>query len=375
VGRHRKRRGRRVGRRIALVSAGLLIPVTGGAVVYAATDDAGRPAPGPPRDGSGSKHRAPEAGILRAPRPATAGPSVAASPSHHAPTAAPRPAVPAGPRIRFAPYADVLAWPPLNLTKIPGGGRDYTMGFVADGGGCSAEWGGLSPVSAAFALSRLKTVPGRVIVAFGGPHGTELAQSCDADALLKQYRAVLAATHPAGLDFYLSDAALTDTASVQRRTQVLARIERDGGPPVTITLPLHASGLSAAALGVLRSTTADGVPVAIVNLVPADGAGQSLIESATAAHGQLRHLFGGSDAQAWQRMGITPIIGVDSGAEFRPADAAQLVSWAAERGLGRLSMWSVTRDTPCTVDTSVTVDTCSGLDEDAGAFTKILQAF
>jgi hypothetical protein len=144
---------------------------------------------------------------------------------------------------------------------------------------------------------------------------------------------------------------------------------------VTITLPVHASGLSAAALGALRSTIADGVPVAIVNLVPADGAGRSLIEAATAAHGQLRHLFGGNDAQTWQRMGVTPVIGVASGTEFRPSDAGQLVSWAAARGLGRLSMWSVTRDAPCTVDTSVTVDTCSGLDEDAGAFSKILEGF
>jgi chitinase len=75
-------------------------------------------------------------------------------------------------------------------------------------------------------------------------------------------------------------------------------------------------------------------------------------------------------------MGLTPIIGVAGvGTPFRPSDAQQVITWATAHGLGRLSMWSVTRDTPCTVDTAVTRDTCSGLDEDGGVFTKIFEGF
>jgi hypothetical protein len=373
VGKHRRRRRHRyrTGRRIALIAAGLLIPVTGGAVVYAATGDARGPAPRSPAHGRTVRHRAPAAGAEAAPRPAAKGPS-AATPSPRVSTVSPRPSPPAGPAIRFAPYADVLAWPPLDLAKTHV--KDYTMGFVATGGDCSADWGGLSPVGARFALNLIKAVPGRVIVSFGGPHGTELALSCGSvDRLVKQYRAVLDAAHPAGIDFYLTEAALADTASVQRRTQALARI---GGPPVSLTLPLHRYGLSAAALGVLHSAVTGGLPVAIVNLVPADGAGQPVTGSATAAHAQLQRLYREGDAQVWRRMGITPTIGVAGvDAQFRTADARQLVAWAAARGLGRLSMWSVTRDTPCTLDTSVTADTCSGLDEDAGTFAKIFQGF
>jgi hypothetical protein len=141
---------------------------------------------------------------------------------------------------------------------------------------------------------------------------------------------------------------------------------------LSVTLPLHRSGLAASALDALRSAAAGGVDVSIVNLVPADGAGQSVTASATAAHAQLARLYHLDDARAWQRMGITPTIGVAGvGAQFRPSDARQLLAWATARGLGRLSMWTVTRDTPCTPDTSVAGDTCSGLDEDAGAFTKI----
>ncbi|GAB2823908.1 hypothetical protein GCM10027176_30490 [Actinoallomurus bryophytorum] len=270
----------------------------------------------------------------------------------------------------------MLAWPPLNLAKTEAHVKDFTMGFVSAGSGCSAAWGGMSPVDAAFALHRIKDVPGKVVLSFGGPHGVELAQSCGkVGDLVKQYRRAIDATDPAGLDFYLTDGALADTASVQRRTEALARVQRDdGGRSLSITLPLHRSGLSAQALAALRSAADGGVQVSIVNLVPADGAGQSVTASAGVAHGQLQRLYRQGDV--WQRMGLTPIIGVAGvGAQFRPTDADQVMTWATAHGLGRLSMWSVTRDTPCTDTTSVTSDTCSGLDEDAGVFTKIFQGF
>jgi chitinase len=374
VGRHRKRQRRHRRRAtIALISTGLLVPLTGGAVVFAATDP-GRLAAKPPRSHSAVTRQAtpdpgsgerPAAGGASAPSPRTR-PSTVSAPSSPAP----------GPRIDFAPYADVLSWPPLDLSKTHV--KAYTMGFVAAGGGCSAAWGGLSPVDAAFAVRRIKDVPGKVILSFGGPHGTELAQSCDSvDALVKQYRKALDATDPAGTDFYLTDGTLSDSLAVRRWSQALARIQGEGKDrSMSVTLPLHRTGLSASALAALRTAAADGARVSIVNLVPADGAGQSVTASATAAHGQLQRLYHQGDAQVWQRMGLTPIIGVAGvGAQFRPADARQLLTWATAHHLGRLSMWSVTRDAPCTVGTSVTGDTCSGLDEDTGVFTKIFQTF
>jgi hypothetical protein len=341
-------------------------------VVFAATQDPGLPT-GRSHAHDPSIHKATiEDGSAIRPQAGERTPSSSPAP-RNAGAASPPPA-PSGPHIGFAPYADVLAWPPLNLAKTDV--KDFTMGFVAAGGGCSAAWGGMSPVDAAFAVHRIKDVPGKVIVSFGGPHGLELAQSCmQVDDLVKQYRKALDATDPAGLDFYLTEAALADTASVQRRTEALARIQHDdAGRSLSITLPLHRSGLSAQALAALRAMSDGGVQVSIVNLVPADGAGQSVTASATAAHGQLQRIYRQGDV--WQRMGLTPTIGVAGvGAQFRPTDAEQIMTWAVAHGLGRLSMWSVTRDTPCTDDTSVTSDTCSGLDEDAGVFSKIFEGF
>ena len=98
-----------------------------------------------------------------------------------------------------------------------------------------------------------------------------------------------------------------------------------------------------------------------------------MIASAAAANAQLQRLYQQSEAAVWRRMSVAPVIGVAaSGAGLRLADARSLRDWAAETGLGGLSMWSLTRDAPCGADTSALAGTCSGLDEDAGAFTAIL---
>jgi hypothetical protein len=382
VGKHRRRNRpprrngrrtrRRTGRRIALVAAGMLVPLTGGAMVFAATTHPDEPGVHPSRSHTRHRHPAPairHAAPTRAPQPSAAPSRATASPL----PARTAPAVVAPP-IEFAPYADALSWPSPDLRKLTGDAhvRDFTMGFVAAGGGCSAAWGGLSPLADPSVLGGLKSVPGKVIVSFGGPRGTELAQDCGSVAALTgQYRAVLRATDPDGIDFFLNDAALADGAAVERRTRALASLPH-AGPPISITLPLHRSGLSSGALAALRSAAAGGVGVSVVNLVPADGSGQSVIASATAAHGQLQRLYNEDGAQVWRRIGITPIIGIaDTGAGFQPADAERLLAWARARGLGRLSMWSITRDTPCTADTTATNDTCSGLDEDPGTYSRI----
>lgn len=336
MGKHRKGqkrrhlRRRRLSRRIALLSAGLLVPVTGGAVVLAATGPSGRPLAGRSRPAPAERVRTAAEGRSRSARGV---PSPTQPPRTLPPSA--RTSPPSRSRIAFAPYADVSSWPPPSLPK---GVKDYTMGFVSAGGGCSATWDGLTPVDAASATRRIKHVPGKTIVSFGGPHGVELAQTCgDVDDLVREYRKAVAAADPAGLDFYLTEGALSDEMSVRRRTAALARLPRD--LPLSITLPLHRGGLSPAALAVLRSTAAAGVPVSIVNLVPADGAGQAVTGSADTAHAQLQGLYHLNDAQTWQRMGLTAIIGVAGvGEQFRPADARQVVAWATAHGLGRLSV-------------------------------------
>ncbi|GAA4609063.1 hypothetical protein GCM10023195_36150 [Actinoallomurus liliacearum] len=378
MGRHRKRRAApRLSRRIALLSAGLLIPCTGGAAVLAATTDLDQHAVPSSRSRAASR---PGAAITEVPgsrsRPATDRPAPTASPT----TAAPDPTASAAPAadVPFAPYADVLSWPPLDFAKTSTrtGVRDYTLGFVAAGQGCTPTWGGLTPLDDAVVRKQLKKVPGETIVSFGGPHATELAGGCaDTDALTTAYRSVLTTTKAERIDFYLTDKALADGAAAGRRAEALARLQHDRpGLRVSFTVPLRRSGLADDALAALRSAMTAGVDVSIVDLVPAGGTGSTVIASATTAHGQLERLYHQDADSVWRRMGVAPVIGVTgTGTGVQPADARQIRTWATARHLGRLSMWSITRDTPCTADTTAQNDTCSGLDEDPGVFSRILQ--
>ena len=54
-------------------------------------------------------------------------------------------------------------------------------------------------------------------------------------------------------------------------------------------------------------------------------------------------------------------------------DAAALVELARERGLGRLSFWSLNRDRPCPSDTDAgrAQSTCSGVAQEPLAFSAL----
>jgi chitinase len=80
--------------------------------------------------------------------------------------------------------------------------------------------------------------------------------------------------------------------------------------------------------------------------------------------------------QVWSRLGATPMIGQnDVDAErFTVADARGLASYAVDKGLGRVSMWSLNRDAGCRgTFTNVVVhsNTCSGVSQDALAFSLV----
>ncbi len=375
---HRRVRARhRAGRRVALLTIGVLLPCAGGAAVLAAsTRLEERAAP------SAGVHRSAEHPTAPVHAPAAARPKAATRPSASGTPAAARPApattrsAAALPPVAFSPYADVLTWPPLDLAKTAARThvKDYTLGFVAAGTGCTAAWGGMTALDDAVVRHLIQQVPGTLTVSFGGPHGVEPAERCRTGELAARYAAVLAATHADRFDFYLTETELADGAATARRTQALAQLQHDHpGLRISFTLPVRRSGLSADALSALSSAADAGLEVSTVDLAPPAGTASAVIASATAANSQLQRLYRQNAPSVWRRMSIAPVIGVGaSGAGLRPAGARGLRDWAAETGLGGLSMWSLTRDAPCAADTSVLDDTCSGLDEKAGGFAAIL---
>jgi chitinase len=233
-------------------------------------------------------------------------------------------------------------------------------------------------------IAALKKSGASVRVSFGGASGKELASTCDsASALAAAYGAALDAAGSTQADFDIEGAQLSDSDSVARRSEAIALLQKNRpGLTVSFTLPVMPSGLDADGLALLESANDHSVDVSTVNIMTmnygssyADDMGDYAITSAEAAHGQLKKVFGLSDAGAWQGLALTSMIGVNDVANetFGLSDAAQVRAFAEKKGVAWLSMWATFRDQQCKKGSATAGDAstdCSGVKQSSAAFAK-----
>ncbi|HSA53486.1 MAG TPA: chitinase, partial [Yinghuangia sp.] len=296
------------------------------------------------------------------------------------------------------PYVDLAAPGSYDLAAAirTTGVTDWILAFVVDGGDCRPTWGGgirLDDPTVAQRFAELKALGGKAAISFGGAAGTDLAASCASpEALAAAYRQVVDQYQVSRIDLDVEGRSLGRPDIVERRNQALLLladgISRDGGAlEVTYSLPVLPTGLGDDAMALLRDAAKRGVHVDTVNVLardygpanapdPAGRMGRYATDAARAVHGQLRQLWPAlTEAQAWQKLSVTPMIGVDDvpGEVFTLDDARELARFANERHLGRLSWWSAARDRPCPTPGATAADPgCSGVLQDPYAF---LQAF
>lgn len=269
-----------------------------------------------------------------------------------------------------APFVDMGAFPTPNLTQIAAntGLRAFSLGFIVNGtSACQATWFNAFTMSQGFAaadIANLRGIGGDVKPSFGGASGTELAQSCTSvSALTAQYQSVIDAYNLTQIDFDIEGAAVADAASVDRRSQAIAALQatarsRGRTLQVTLTLPVLPRGLTADGLSVVRSAINRGVTITTVNVMamdygdveapsPAGRMGTFAIQSAQSVHNQIAPLLPGkTDAQIWNMVGVTPMLGQNDLASevFTQTDMRQLLTFAQQQHLGELSFWDLTRD-------------------------------
>jgi hypothetical protein len=330
----------------------------------------------------------------------TTAPSTTAAPSTTtalSTTVAPPP--PPGPTV-FAPYID-MTLQQQNLAAISkaSGITDFTLAFVVTEGSCTPSWGAVIPVGSAgdgvaSAIAALRAAGGDVIVSFGGEANTELADSCSSVASLEAaYQKVVDTYHVYDLDFDIEGADVGNTASIAERSAALALLQKDEAAlghavAISLTLPVLPTGFPSAEMNVIRSAVAAGVRIAVVNPMtmdyggavsnPAGMMGTYAIQAARSVEAQLGGVFPSfTTAQLWSMVGITPLIGQNDvpGEVFGLSDAQQVASFAAANGVGRLAMWSATRDQQCEQGI-VTYDdpTCSGILQPTWAFAHAFEA-
>lgn len=304
------------------------------------------------------------------------------------------------------PYVDVTLTPTFQFQDPAANpARTVALAFVvADpGDDCTPSWGtyySLDEAGSDLELDRrieqLRSAGGDVMVSFGGQANDELAVACtDTRDLTSAYRDVVERYDLSVIDLDIEGAAIADQAANARRAEALAALQRerdsDDSPlDVWLTLPVAPSGLTSEALDLVRTTLAGGVELTGVNVMTMNYGGsrpdsQSMIrateQALRATAGQVQALYEEagislSDAGAWSRIGATPMVGQNDveGEVFTLADAEELTAFARNNGVGRVSLWSLNRDTGCSAsfaDVAVHSNTCSGVEQESLAFVDV----
>ncbi|SNY67807.1 chitinase [Paractinoplanes atraurantiacus] len=303
------------------------------------------------------------------------------------------------------PYVDVTLTPTFQFqdpTANPA--NDVALGFVvADPQSpCTPSWGGAYTLDGAASsleldrrINQLRQAGGDITLSLGGLANKELAVACtDQDRLTGAYRQLIKRYDVNTLDLDIEGTAVADQASLRRRVTAVATVqkerEKDGKPlAVWLTLPVTPNGLTDDGVALVRGMLEGDVALRGVNVMTMDynngDKNPDMLALSTSAlngtHKQLSDLYLRlgqklTSPQVWSRIGATPMIGqndVDT-ERFTLDDAAGLARFAVDNGLGRVSMWSINRDAPCRgtfANVVVHSNTCSGVDQDALAFSKV----
>ncbi|GLW33718.1 carbohydrate-binding protein [Actinoplanes regularis] len=309
----------------------------------------------------------------------------ATTPPTTPPTTGPTSPPPATAGLPHAPYVDMGAWPTPSLPAMVSSGnlKNVTLAFIT-ASACKAMWFNAYDPRQGWARDQVDAVRaagGDVKISFGGATGIELAQACTTvSALQAEYQAVVTAYQLKYIDLDIEGSATADPASVTRRSQALAALQRaNPGLRVSFTLPVLPEGLTADGLNVVRSARDAGVTVDLVNVMAMDyyrngDYGNFAVDAANSTFNQLKSLYAGrSDAELWKMVGVTPMLGAnDDGHIYDQADARQLVTFAQGKHLGMLSFWELGRDkNACTGALYM----CTNIPQQPYEFSRIFAAY
>jgi len=272
----------------------------------------------------------------------------------------------------FAPYVDVTRGIeyPLDQKIKELGTKYFTLAFIIADENGNPSWTGssttgkLDSYSINTAIKRARALGGDVRISFGGVSGTELALRSSSTADLQaKYKQVIDAYDVTQVDFDIEGGAISDTASIERRSQAIANLQKDykqqgKNLKVWLTLPVMPEGLTVQGRGVVASAVKNGIDVAGVNIMAMNygssylgNMGDYAIQAMTSTQNQIKQVYTENnltvtDGDAWGKIGVTPMIGVnDVQAEvFYPDDATKVLNFAKQKGVTYIGAWSLNRD-------------------------------
>ncbi|WP_245931201.1 glycosyl hydrolase family 18 protein [Actinokineospora auranticolor] len=303
----------------------------------------------------------------------------------------------------FAPYFE--AWTGENPATLSAasGAKHLTMAFLqtASPGSCTALWNGDTsmPIGQATFGAAIKTIQnngGDVIPSFGGytadTTGTEIADSCtDVNKISGEWQRLITTYDISRIDLDIEADSIENTAGVDRRNKAI-KITKDwakaNGRQIqfSYTLPTTVQGLADSGRNLLRNAVTNGAEIDVVNIMTFDyydNAGTHNMANDTKTAGQALVTYLGqlypskTQAQLWQMVGITEMIGVDDfgpAETFTTADANTVLAWAKEKNINTLSFWALQRDNG-NCPGGAARDDCSGIAQDLYYFSKTFSQY
>lgn len=295
----------------------------------------------------------------------------------------------AWPQRLFAPYAYLTGPHPFSIADCykASGQKYFTLAFIIAGHGGEPAWDGTTPIDPhhPYYLDQIQAVRaagGDVIVSFGGAAGKEIALvTPDEPSLKAKYDLLITTYHLTWLDFDIEGNATANHAANERRTRVLAELQKEHpGLRISYTLAGDPDGLSPDSQSLLKLAKADGLTVKSVDVMVMDfgphwakGKTESAVSIATAdaVHKQVDAI----DPSV--TVGLCALIGIadEKGEVFTQTDGRVLEQYAASQPwVSSLSYWCINRDTarPAMKDE---FETTAGIPQQPWDFAHIFQMF
>ncbi|QLG49302.2 PKD domain-containing protein [Natrinema halophilum] len=282
----------------------------------------------------------------------------------------------------FAPYHHVSTARDTALTEWAdqAGTKYFHLAFILGTGDGTPAWDGnpnLAVGESPFGdqIRDLQSQDGQVVLSFGGATGNYLASDYDDPAALADtFESIVDEYNCPYLDV---DDEAPDPNVVDRRNRALA-ILQDRRPEVHVSYTVRTRVNGIADTEIVTNAIDNGVDIEFVNLMTMNWgwvrtSAEHCIQCAEGTLSQLQEwLPDRSDAELYDMIGITPMIGVqNSGGPFRPADANEVRDYAEKNDIGLLSFWSVERDRPGDGLSGVH----SGIDQDPFEFSEAFNDF
>lgn len=319
--------------------------------------------------------------------PATAGAAHATTPVVPAAPATPPGSIAAAPYY----YLDSYNRPdPVDIMRRTGA-RWFTLAFVVapDADTCAPQWDGGGTLDADSAPSKaigaIRAAGGDVIPSLGGGGVTKLGQVCgSADALAGAYQKVVDAYRLTAVDLDIEGAEFADAAARQRNVAALKLLQDNNpGLKVYVTVPVLDTGFSSKGVALVNEAEAAGLDVtawAGMAFWFGKGAidmGDASIRAMNGMQTVVRDAYGMSDRDAYRHVGLSSLAGVneDPGEVITLQDFQQVLTYAHQHRIGRLTFWNVNRDRQCQADGSDPADTCSGVPQSLYEYTGMVAKY